>query len=449
MPCTPTAAQSADEADSALLGGDQGLAVVFPDEACGRDQPQPPPPAVPLSERPSHEAADRSPSFYGATSHPHVVSPQEKPYAASQDADADANAVAIDLDLDSPHLRDNLLQSFFKYQTLWVEIVDRTTFAAHKAAGASSRWHSGFLENAMLAAGTRLSTSKSVRALGPKYLERAKQEALKAMCEPTPAGLQGFLLLSEYEVTQGNDRAGWMFCGMACRMLSDLGLHEHVGVNGTSSEAHEQSNEGHLLYALLSACIVYEGVWTLYLGRPSSISRSVMDAVASRCRARRVGDSPWLNAWVGLCMSMAEISEVLNARHVSDSERASSLRALFIQTEEWYQSLPPELAYNEDRLMDMDLAGYGLHTQYCKVQILVRRELATLNNPRKRRHSQCESGRGRQTPSDGSSSDIYRYALRTARLIVTYREAFGMEKNTFHNARQCRGRGDCHDRASE
>ncbi|KAL2674286.1 hypothetical protein Neosp_012737 [[Neocosmospora] mangrovei] len=354
------------------------------------------------------------------------VSPREKSFAASEDAATDA--VAIDLDPDSPHLRDNLLQSFFKYQTLWVEVVDRATFTTHQAAGASSRWYSGFLENAMLAAGTRLSTSKSVRALGPKYMERAKQEALQAMSEPTPAGLQGFLLLSEYEVTQGNDRAGWMFCGMACRMLSDLGLHEHVGVNGTSSEAHKQSKEGDLYYALLSACVVYEGVWTLYLGRPSSISRSVMDVVASRCRARRVGDSPWLNAWVGLCMSMADISEVLNARHLSDSERASSLRELFKQTEEWYQNLPPELAYHEDRLMDMDLAGYGLHTQYCKVQILVRRALATLSNPRKRRHSQSESGRGTQTSCDDSSSVIYRYALRTARLIVTYREAFGMEK---------------------
>jgi hypothetical protein len=64
-----------------------------------------------------------------------------------------------------------------------------------------------------LASATRLSTSKAVRALGSKYFKWAKDEAMSAMSEPTPAGLQGFLLLSEYEVTQGNDRPGWMYCG--------------------------------------------------------------------------------------------------------------------------------------------------------------------------------------------------------------------------------------------
>lgn len=137
------------------------------------------------------------------------------------EADADGIGIGIGIDLDptSPHLRAHLFQSFFKYQTLWVDVVDREAFSlSHPAdAGSStpSRWRSAFLENAMLACGTRLSTSRSVRALGPKYYcDWAKDDVLRAMSDPTPANLQGFLLLSEYEVTQGNDRPAWMYCGM-------------------------------------------------------------------------------------------------------------------------------------------------------------------------------------------------------------------------------------------
>lgn len=151
-----------------------------------------------------------SPSFYGATSHPHVISSTEDCRPSGLD---DIDTVSIDLDPASPHLKEQLFQSFFKYQSLWVDIVDKETFLAHKTNGNQSRWYSKFLEHVILASGTRLSTSKSVRALGSRYREWAKEEVLKAMTEPTPANLQGFLLLSEYEVTKGNDRPGWMFCG--------------------------------------------------------------------------------------------------------------------------------------------------------------------------------------------------------------------------------------------
>ncbi|KAH7142130.1 fungal-specific transcription factor domain-containing protein [Dactylonectria macrodidyma] len=366
---------------------------------------------------------DPSPCFYGATSHPHVVSPSEDSHVTFFD-EFDM-MVGIDLDPNSQHLRHHVLQSFFKYQTLWVDIVNKESFLTHQVNGTNSRWYSKFLENTMLACGTRLSTSKSVRALGFKFYEWAKDEALSAMSEPTPANLQGFLLLSEYEVTQGNDRPGWMFCGVACRMLSDLGLHELVGTTASAKEAVQENN---LAYALLSACVVYEGVWTLYLGRPSSIPSSVMSIASSRCREGRKSDSAWLNAWVGLCVPMAEVSHVLNDQSIADSDRSTSLRKLTKKIEEWYESLPPELAYNENGLTNMDMAGYGLHTQYCKVQILLRRAFSRSSNTRKRRHSQITNDTGPATLSEESTVIGYDYALRIARLIVTYREAFGMEK---------------------
>lgn len=216
--------------------------------------------------------------------------------------------------------------------------------------------------------------------------------------------------------------------GIACRMLTDLGLHELASTRGIHKEVLESSKEGDLAYALLSACVVYEGVWTLYLGRPSSIPSSIMSVAASRCREGREADSPWLNAWVGLCMPMAAITHVLNETSISDLDKSSTLRELFKQMEEWYDSLPSELTYDENRLTSMNLAGYGLHAQYCKLQILLRRALARPPNVRKRRHSRTLDDGIAQVSSDDPTVIAYQYALRIARLVVTYREAFGMEK---------------------
>lgn len=211
-------------------------------------------------------------------------------------------------------------------------------------------------------------------------------------------------------------------------MLSGLGLHELACILGPHRETQEPTKESDLAYALLSACIVYEGVWTLYLGRPSSIPASVMNNAASRCRTRQHSDSPWLNAWVGLCVPMAQVSHVLNEQSISDSDRSESLRRLARQVEEWYECLPPELTYDQNRLTNMGLAGYGLHAQYCKVQILLRQALATLPTTRKRRYSQSTSDTTFPASPDDSNVIIYQYALRIARLVVTYREVYGTEK---------------------
>ncbi|KAF5010041.1 hypothetical protein FDECE_3759 [Fusarium decemcellulare] len=391
-------------------------------------QPQPQPQPLPVSVVANGSSPEaprgRSPSFYGATSHPHVVSPGDESESLATGGD-DADGVNIDLDPTSTHLRDHLFQSFFKYQTLWVDVVDKKTFLAHQANGDDSRWYSRFLENAILACGTRLSTSKSVRALGAMFCAKAKEQILAAMSEPTPANLQGFMLLSEYEVTKGNNRLGWMFCGKCALKRAAFHLSSPTTTPGAAQDVTDESD---LAYALLSACFVYEGVWTLYLGRPSCIPRSFVSVVDSRCREGRKSDSPWLNAWVGLCVPMDEITHALNDQSLSKAARCDLLRKLFKTVQEWYDKLPPELAYNENRLTSMDLAGYGLHTQFCKVQILIRRALSNSYNPRKRQHSQMICGQDTGEPPDHSQAIIYQYALRIARLVVTYREVFGLEK---------------------
>ncbi|CAG9986525.1 unnamed protein product [Clonostachys byssicola] len=151
--------------------------------------------------------------FYGASSQPHVSFPNDESLLVLAN-EAKNDPGYIDLDPNSCHLRDSLLQEFFKYQILLVELVDEDLFSRHRNEdGNESRWYSEFLENIILACSSRLSTSESVRRLGLNYYELAKEGVSKALYEPSPANLQGFLLLSEYESTIGQSSLGWMYCG--------------------------------------------------------------------------------------------------------------------------------------------------------------------------------------------------------------------------------------------
>jgi hypothetical protein len=106
-----------------------------------------------------------------------------------------------------------LLQSFFKYQPLWVAAVDEELFWEHRANRESSMWYSSFLEAVMLASATRLSDSSALRSIGEQSYNQAKAGIVQALYNSSAASMQGFLMLSEYEVSQGREIMGWQLCG--------------------------------------------------------------------------------------------------------------------------------------------------------------------------------------------------------------------------------------------
>lgn len=119
----------------------------------------------------------------------------------------------------SAQVRNRLLQSFFTYQALWVGVVDQDLFDEYRKDGKSSMWYSNFLESVMLACAARLSTSSAVRFLAEEFSKQAKEEIPLAVETPSAASMQGFMLLSEYEVSCGRDRCGWMLCGICPSFL--------------------------------------------------------------------------------------------------------------------------------------------------------------------------------------------------------------------------------------
>jgi len=208
-------------------------------------------------------------------------------------------------------------------------------------------------------------------------------------------------------------------------MISELGLHE---VKVEPSESSEQANptENSLRYKLICCCRVYEGVWCLYMGRPSSVPPWTTDPRAQLRTSRTGGKVSMLDVWVDLCDPVAEITNILNTSSRSDPKAAARLSELNAQLLTWHDNLPPEASCNESRLSDLNSSAYALIMQFCKVQILL--------------HSPSVVAFSRQTGFNDSEASLlpgwtaeeswkvaHENAVRIARLLLTYRQIFGVE----------------------
>lgn len=121
--------------------------------------------------------------------------------------------LGIAVDTNTLQVRLRLLQSFFGYQPLCLDALDEDLFWEHRKSREPSEWYSNFLENAMLACAARMSKSSAVRSLAERFSLQAKEDIVQALENSSAASMQGFLLLSEYEVSQDREQTGWQFCG--------------------------------------------------------------------------------------------------------------------------------------------------------------------------------------------------------------------------------------------
>lgn len=153
------------------------------------------------------DEADGQPRLYGPTSQPYI---QRHSVAVETEEAAEDDE---GLNIDSAPLRALLFHTYWKIQPHSIIIVDEGFFVQGRDAGRRSEYYSSFLEDAVLACATRLSTSHGVRALGAKYVERAKAAIANELERPNTATLQGFLLLSDFEATRGRDRLGYLYSG--------------------------------------------------------------------------------------------------------------------------------------------------------------------------------------------------------------------------------------------
>ncbi|KAK4935991.1 hypothetical protein LTR10_023038 [Elasticomyces elasticus] len=376
-------------------------------------------------------------AFYGGTTQLQVQAPEIKDPAVRPTGDFEHETA---LNMDSAQLRKALFRIFFKIQPNSQVIVREDLFMRDRDKGGRHRYYSSFLENSLLAAATRNSTSSAVRKLGKKYAERAKSQICSELEQQNIASLQGFLLLSDFEATRGRARLGWTYSSefnvvaavtaclnltiadIATGVLVDLALHvEH---SAAVKEQNMTQDDAEFRDSILLGTFVYATLWSLYLGRPNSISSPVVAAV------RRVVEygtcTTTLQMWVTLSLQMMDIIEILNSTtSLRSPERGSKLRlcSLEINLRSVFDNLPPELAFDEQRIDELDAEAYGPHMQYFGIQVTLHRAMIKGTNFAPAIRDDIVQPKS----LDHLYAVVHENAMRIARLILSYRRIFGLE----------------------
>ncbi|KAF7554733.1 hypothetical protein G7Z17_g2712 [Cylindrodendrum hubeiense] len=102
--------------------------------------------------------------YYGPTTQLHIQSYSDRSTSISTTNDILSTSDFI-VDMDGPQLREILMNSCWSYYSRSVRVVDPQLFMAHRAVGKRSQYYSRFLEEALLACATRISTSQAVLIL--------------------------------------------------------------------------------------------------------------------------------------------------------------------------------------------------------------------------------------------------------------------------------------------
>lgn len=210
--------------------------------------------------------------------------------------------------------------------------------------------------------------------------------------------------------------------GMACRLLADLGLHEPPSPSDEGADPAVVNAQ----LRILGSCAAFEGVWCMYLGRATSIPRSIVTKAATALQNYKGPGATTLTAWIGLCAPMTDVCDILNRSSPLDASAKARLHQLDLDMQQWYRGLDPNFAYDESNIADLDPTAYGVHMQYCKVQILMHQTLHKEENIPMGRSPTF--GQGTVHHHNPHEQAIYDSSLRIVRLLLTYRQVHGPEK---------------------
>ncbi|KAM3417952.1 hypothetical protein BST61_g6164 [Cercospora zeina] len=363
--------------------------------------------------------------FYGPTSQRYVKDHELYPL---DDPEPRNTARTSNPKLDAAPRKDFLLQMFFRAQLLSTSVVNQASFEAGRGTGVRVQRYSRFLENSILACASRMASSHDLRKSGAQYADRARQEILEEISNPNIASLQGFLLLSDFEATRGRNRLGYIYCGIACRLVFDLGLT--ASCTALVAEGKISTSEAFERHDLLLAAHVFDKLWSMYMGRPSAIPTAMVAVAHQRLLAGGWKGSLTVEHWVGLCTDVSEATELLLTTSSLEPTTVDRLRVLDRRLKQRFDSLPTELAATDlDRAFELSPSAYALNIQFHGAQIVSRGLLKKASESVRpdaqtsiRADDQRESSNLRQP-----CQEMLANAIAIARLVSTYHDTYGVE----------------------
>lgn len=108
---------------------------------------------------------------------------------------------------------------------------------------------------------------------GRYFFDRFRQLLVDALVEPSVTSAAALLLMGSNMASQGNLSAGWNFCGLAYRMIIDLGVHLTTGsrhTGGASTVIHAEI-EREMRMRLYWGAFIIDTTQSMYFGRPTSL----------------------------------------------------------------------------------------------------------------------------------------------------------------------------------
>ncbi|KAJ5100573.1 hypothetical protein N7456_006625 [Penicillium angulare] len=132
-----------------------------------------------------------------------------------------------------PDLCEILLQIYWTWQAPLHNCVYRRCFFRDLALGGP--YFSPFLLNVMFAHACRHTKDDDTRFFplnkGEYFLQQARQLLMEELARDTPriCTIQGLLILGGRQCAVGKSSEGWLYTGMAIRMMTDLGIHLYRG----------------------------------------------------------------------------------------------------------------------------------------------------------------------------------------------------------------------------
>lgn len=391
--------------------------------------------------------------FFGATSNLHILAARAhyKPVLNIQNTTATLRAADLDHEVDV-ELEDHLIKLYFCWEDPSIHVVDETAFYRERArcrardATHLSPLYSEVLLNAICAVGAALTPRQQTNLPEPLvefFNSRARALLEAEMDSPTLSTVQALVILSGVEAVLTRDARGWLYSGMAVRLATDLGLH--LDAQPYVAAGVIDAEEATLRSTIFWGTFIHERMWSLYMGRPISLSDQAISLVSTP--ASNPAWSFWqpyvdgpedsmfpalqdpikeLQYYIAtLCAKMTIIRETLYSDSPVFGTRREDLVhfAADMNTElaRWLASLPDSLTVDLGSLAALYVPHVlQLHMQYYCVVILVNRPFFAQST-----NDQSSSSSG--TPAIGRSSCTAASTSMT-RLLQLYRRLYGFRR---------------------
>lgn len=163
---------------------------------------------------------------------------------------------------------------------------------------------------AICALGSRMSTDELVSSKSWVYYSDAKFKVLSKLDKPSIATMQAFLLLSFFDICDGNNSSGWMLSGCGIRMGFDLGFQLDPAVWFLRSCGTLSDIKVAIRSRIFWGCYFADHFISLLLGRPSILK--VSDSSVSETVT--LPDLEWITeyTYLGPGDDPSDVSTIIN-----------------------------------------------------------------------------------------------------------------------------------------